>query len=223
MSFFNVAATPWLIFSLLCQWFDARCTSALLSISSPDLQRQRHIIGSSKWMRKGLLTQSHTFLLLWVFLQDCHRHLTAGCEDTLEDVTMQLLWPIPVRFSWISCSGDFAIPKNGTGSEASLIRGVFLLGGVYALKVLWRADECFEEGNHGAAVVAGEVGGEFGMACCSHMFKGQPETSGSKGICPRKADSNDAIILSRFTVSDSLYFPRLMCCFCQKSKIALSK
>lgn len=96
--FFSVAATPRLIVSLLCQWFDAYCTSALLSISSPDLQRQRHIIGSSKWMRKGLLTQSHTFLLLWVFLQDCHRHLTAGCEDTLEDITMPLSWPIPVRF-----------------------------------------------------------------------------------------------------------------------------
>lgn len=44
------------------------------------------------------------------------------------------------------------------------------------------------------------------MACCSHMFKGQPETSGSKGICPRKADSSDAAIVSR---SDLLFLPKI--------------
>lgn len=41
----------------------------------------RLLLDPGKWMRQRLLTQHHPFLLVWVFLRDCHWLSTAGYKD----------------------------------------------------------------------------------------------------------------------------------------------
>ena len=90
--FFSVAANCWLIFWLLGQRFDVCSTSALVHFFSWSPMAAGHY-----WIRKvdeGRIPHcGHTFLLLRVFWQDCRRHLTGACKDTLEDVSMQLSRP----------------------------------------------------------------------------------------------------------------------------------
>lgn len=72
-------------------------TSAFLSTSCCAYpffpQCQLDVIGSRKWIRERLLTQHHPFLLVWVFLWDCHWLLAAGYKDILRGIAMH--FPIP--------------------------------------------------------------------------------------------------------------------------------
>lgn len=108
-------------------------------------QWQMHVIGAMKWIRESLLTQHHPFLLVWVFLWNCHWLLAAVYKVILRGIAMHI--PMP-DFSLILIKFRPSLKPDCDPTQSRvLMSGVFSFfffwwrwGRGWVYKSQWQAD-----------------------------------------------------------------------------------